>query len=365
MAEIKWIKITTDIFDDEKMKIIDTLPDRDALLVIWFKLLALTGKKNESGMLFLSPKMPYTDEMLATVFNRPLTTVRLALETFQAFDMIEIAENQVISVINWEKHQNVDGMDKVRDLNRKRVAKYRAKKMMLENNADMKQEEYDLKESCSYCGSKENLTVDHIIPLSKGGNDSSLNKTTACKSCNSSKKDKELTLFLNDNIDNKLLKLDVISIINDEKLKQYVDFKGGKFVTLHVTESNALDKIRLDKNRLDKDKNNIKDNINELSIGSDLKVKLCEYVDYRKEIKKTLKTMRSITTTLNKIGTDFTDEQHLIESIDNSIANEYQGIFPTKKRSFAPKQKPVFESGAARRLRELEENNMFDAEVVE
>lgn len=127
MAEIKWIKITTDIFDDEKMKIIDTLPDRDAIIVIWFKLLALTGKKNESGLLFLSSKMPYTDEMLATVFNRPLNTVRLALETFEAFDMIEIADNKVIAVVNWEKHQNIDGMEKIKEQNRLRQQKRRSK----------------------------------------------------------------------------------------------------------------------------------------------------------------------------------------------------------------------------------------------
>ena len=136
MAEIKWIKITTDIFDDEKMKLIDTMPDRDALIVIWFKLLALTGKKNESGLLFLSPKMAYTDEMIATIFNRPLNTVRLALETFQTFDMIEIAENNVISVINWEKHQNIDGMDKIKEQNRLRQSSYREKQKLLSNNTN-------------------------------------------------------------------------------------------------------------------------------------------------------------------------------------------------------------------------------------
>ena len=37
MADIKWIKITTDIFDDEKIKIIDTMPARDEILVVWFE----------------------------------------------------------------------------------------------------------------------------------------------------------------------------------------------------------------------------------------------------------------------------------------------------------------------------------------
>ena len=39
MADVKWIKITTDIFDDEKMLLIDGLPEHDGIIVIWFKLL--------------------------------------------------------------------------------------------------------------------------------------------------------------------------------------------------------------------------------------------------------------------------------------------------------------------------------------
>ena len=40
---------------------------------------------------------------------------------------------------------------------------------------------------CVYCGSKENLGVDHKIPRSLGGSDSLKNLVTACKSCDSEK----------------------------------------------------------------------------------------------------------------------------------------------------------------------------------
>ena len=46
MADIKWIKITTDIFDDEKILLIESLPEADSIIVIWFKLLCLAGKMN-------------------------------------------------------------------------------------------------------------------------------------------------------------------------------------------------------------------------------------------------------------------------------------------------------------------------------
>jgi len=40
---------------------------------------------------------------------------------------------------------------------------------------------------CEYCGSKEDLSWDHLIPRSKGGPDTADNLVLACKSCNSSK----------------------------------------------------------------------------------------------------------------------------------------------------------------------------------
>lgn len=130
MSEIKWIKITTDIFDDEKICLIDALPDPDAILVIWFKILTLAGKHNSNGLLMMTDKVHYTDEMLATIFRRPLNIVRMAIGVFEQFGMIEIIDG-IISLPNWEKHQNVDGMEKIKEQTRNRVAKYRKKQKNL------------------------------------------------------------------------------------------------------------------------------------------------------------------------------------------------------------------------------------------
>ena len=50
---------------------------------------------------------------------------------------------------------------------------------------------------CQYCGSKEDLTIDHIVPRSKGGDrwDAS-NCTTACRPCNQLKGSMQLATFL-------------------------------------------------------------------------------------------------------------------------------------------------------------------------
>lgn len=130
MADVKWIKLCTDVFDDEKIQLIDALPDRDGVIVIWFKLLCMAGKQNNGGVFMLNDKIAYTDEMLATIFRRPLNTVRLALETFENFGMIEIINN-TITIPNWGKHQSLDKLEAAREKTRKRVAKYRDKKKLL------------------------------------------------------------------------------------------------------------------------------------------------------------------------------------------------------------------------------------------
>lgn len=130
MADVKWIKITTDIFSDEKILLIEQMPDADALLVIWFKLLCMAGKENNYGVFLMRNRMPYTEEMLATIFRRPINTVRLALSTFEAFGMIDI-EDDIITIPNWEKHQNIDGMDRIKELNRDRQRRYREKQKAL------------------------------------------------------------------------------------------------------------------------------------------------------------------------------------------------------------------------------------------
>ena len=130
MAEVKWIKIVPNVFDDDKIKLIETMPDGDSIIVIWFKLLCLAGKQNRDGFLMLNDKLAYTEEMLSTIFRRPINTVRLALNTFEQFDMIEIIKG-AIYVTNWDKHQNVDKLAELREYNRIAQQKSRDKKRLL------------------------------------------------------------------------------------------------------------------------------------------------------------------------------------------------------------------------------------------
>ena len=136
MAEVKWIKLTTNIFENRKIRQIECLPDGDAIIVVWVKLLCLAGNINDSGMVYFTKEIPYTDQMLATQFNRPLTTIQLALKTFEQFGMLEVIDN-VLHISNWEKYQSVDRLSEIREYNRIAKQKSRAKQKALPNVNDM------------------------------------------------------------------------------------------------------------------------------------------------------------------------------------------------------------------------------------
>ena len=131
MASVKWIKLNVDMFDDEKIKLIQAMPEGDSLLLVWIKLILLAGKTNEGGYIYISENMPYTDEMLSVIMNKPLNIIRLALDTFLSLRMIEDDEKGIY-LVNFEKHQSLDKLEQIREQTRLRVAKHRAK--IKENN---------------------------------------------------------------------------------------------------------------------------------------------------------------------------------------------------------------------------------------
>ena len=135
MADVKWIKITTDIFDDEKILLIEGLPDSYAIITVWFKLLCLAGKQNNNGV-FMMGRIPYTNQMLATIFRMKESTVSMALEVFSNFGMVEIVEG-VITIPNWKKHQSLDAYEKKKERDRLYQAERRAaQRALIEKSSD-------------------------------------------------------------------------------------------------------------------------------------------------------------------------------------------------------------------------------------
>lgn len=229
MSDVKWIKIVTDIFDDEKMYAIETLPDGLTMEVVWFKILCLAGKCNSSGFLTINKKLAYTDEMLAKVFRMDIGIVQRALDVFQRLDMIELVDNTYM-VSNWLKYQSGDKLEDIRAKGAKRQREFRERQRALHLIS------YN-GEKCVYCGNDAE-TVDHIIPKSFGGTDDKSNLVPACKSCNSTKKNKTLADFLNSNMDH----LDFELIRKNQKLMKHVEFdeEMSRYRNVTVTPKNNI-----------------------------------------------------------------------------------------------------------------------------
>ena len=113
MAEVKWVKITTDMFDNRKIKHLRRLPDGNNIVLIWVMLLTMAGRCNAGGRIFLTEDIPYTPKMLADELDFEENTVSLALEALERLNMI-VQEGGELSI---------DGQDPGTEQGQKAAAK--------------------------------------------------------------------------------------------------------------------------------------------------------------------------------------------------------------------------------------------------
>lgn len=130
MAAVKWIKLDIGLPDNRKIKRIRKLPDGDKIILFWVFLLARAGESNQSGGLFFTANVPYTEEDFAADFDFEIDLVRLAILTLERFKMIERFDD-IIFVKNWDEYQELDKLAKINEQNRIRQAKYRKKQKLL------------------------------------------------------------------------------------------------------------------------------------------------------------------------------------------------------------------------------------------
>lgn len=136
MAEVKWVKLTTDMFDNRKIKHLRRLPEGNNIVLIWVMLLTMAGRCNSGGMIFLTENIPYTPKMLADELDFEENTVVLALQALEQLDMI-VTDNGVFAIAGWEEYQNTDRLAEIREYNRLAQQKSRAKKKLLQDVNDM------------------------------------------------------------------------------------------------------------------------------------------------------------------------------------------------------------------------------------
>ena len=222
---VSWIRLETNLFDNPKIQMLSNLPKGDSYVSFWVRLLCMAGKLNNGGYVYVAENAAYTPQLLAAITGKPVALVKTMLKTMQELHMIDVDTNGIIYIIGWDEHQNVGGLEKIRDDAKIRQRRLRFRKVGLEYVGD---------EICAYCGA-EAVTVDHIIPKSKGGSDLAKNAVPCCKSCNSAKGNKDLVDFLNTQLEYKAY-VDIDAILANEKLNTLVTFDSVNNVFVNVSD---------------------------------------------------------------------------------------------------------------------------------
>ena len=139
MDGLKWIKLATGLFNNRKIKQIEALPEGDTVLVIWVQLLCLAGTINDAGLVYITKNLPYTSETLAEELRRPLNSVRMALKTFEKFDMAVMTPDGFLQIVGWAEHQggSVAGELTAAEKNKLRQQRYRDRQKLLAAGQDV------------------------------------------------------------------------------------------------------------------------------------------------------------------------------------------------------------------------------------
>ena len=143
MAEgkVKWIKMIVGMFDGMSFKKIKRAKIggesyRDKLTAVWFELLDLAGRCNQNGALVGTDGIPFTDlDDIAIQIDRDEDELKLCMAFYLKEHMVTI-EDDAYAISNWGVYQNVEGMDKIREQTRKRVAQCRERKKLQSGNGD-------------------------------------------------------------------------------------------------------------------------------------------------------------------------------------------------------------------------------------
>jgi predicted phage replisome organizer len=168
MRERKFVKLRVDMHEDTKFKIIDRMEQRDLIHYIWIRLIALAGKVNLGGELFLSRNIPYTLETLSIEFNREASQVELAIKTFIKLEMLELTEDNIYRVKNFAKHQNIKIEEKVKTEDKIELNFKTSENKNLNNKAENKKQLKDNSEAAVDLNDK-------VIQLSNRSADENMN----------------------------------------------------------------------------------------------------------------------------------------------------------------------------------------------
>lgn len=126
MTNLQWLKLSTDFFDNNKIKLLESERDGDTLIRVWIQLLTIAMKCNYQGRLSITEDKPMTVEEFSKIMGKSKKKITKCIEKFEELKMI-IKEDNFYKIKNWSKYQSADKLEEIRIQNCLRQQKYREK----------------------------------------------------------------------------------------------------------------------------------------------------------------------------------------------------------------------------------------------
>lgn len=127
MSDLQWLKLSTNFFDNNKIKLLESEKDGDTLIRMWIQLLTIAMKCNYQGRLSITEDKAMTIDEFSKIMGKSKKKVIKCFEKFEELKMIIVEEN-FYKIKNWSKYQSADKLEEIRIQNCLRQQKYREKK---------------------------------------------------------------------------------------------------------------------------------------------------------------------------------------------------------------------------------------------
>lgn len=123
-----WRKDYSGFFDTQEAHFIDAMANADSIYTLFFRLQALAVKCGCAGKLLFHEQVPYSDDMLmAETHSSSPVAFRQAMQPLINFGLVTF-EDGIYAIADWEYNQNALAIDAMREENRARKARERARK---------------------------------------------------------------------------------------------------------------------------------------------------------------------------------------------------------------------------------------------
>lgn len=97
MSDVKWIKLSTNMFEDEKIRLIEQMPEADSILVCWFKLYLMTSKDKSLKLENFATETHSLEELLSVLLRKDVEFIKRMIAVLTDVGVLVIG-NDVLEV---------------------------------------------------------------------------------------------------------------------------------------------------------------------------------------------------------------------------------------------------------------------------